>query len=330
MGATSPEKAWYFAEGYTGAGFDMWICVLNPGDSDANLTFNFQTQEEGPIERTGYAVAAHSRGSFRINDVLGPNYQTSLELVSDQPVVAERPMYFDYTGTNDWHWKGGHCVMGTPSLSQQYYFAEGTTRGGFEEWLTLQNPNQEAITIEAIYQLGEGQGDPVPKSYDVPAGTRQTILVPVEVGDGKDVSVYLSSDSQFLAERPMYFDYSYVDLQAQGGHCVIGATAGASEWFLAEGYTGDGFNQWICLQNAGAEDATVLITYYTQEKGALDPKEVSVPAGTRRTVMVNDHAGAGYQLSCGLSSDEPVVVERPMYFEFRGWTGGHDVVGYAP
>ncbi len=31
-----------------------------------------------------------------------------------------------------------------------------------------------------------------------------------------------------------------------------------------------------------------------------------------------------------MTSDQPVIVERPMYFNFIGLTGGHDVVGYTP
>ncbi|MDY6796627.1 MAG: hypothetical protein SWK76_15310 [Actinomycetota bacterium] len=325
VGANSTSKQWYFAEGYTGSGFSEWICVLNPGDFPANLTFDFQTQEEGLVQRTRYAVPAHSRGSFKVNDVLGSDYQTSLKLSSDQPVVAERPMYFSYA--HNVSAQGGHCVMGAPELADEYYFAEGTTRPSFDEWLTIQNPGAGPIEVQATYQLVEG--DPVPKTYEVGAGARRTVYVPGEIGVDKDVSVHLTSESSFLAERPMYFNYSYADLSSDGGHCVIGATSASTDWFLAEGFTGEGFNQWICLQNAGEEDAMVTVTYYTQEAGALPPREMAVPAGTRQTIMVNGDAGAGYQLSCGLSSTKPIVVERPMYFICGGCPGGHDVVGYA-
>ncbi len=55
-----------------------------------------------------------------------------------------------------------------------------------------------------------------------------------------------------------------------------------------------------------------------------------MPAGARQTVFVNDDAGSGYQLSARLevTAGPDIVVERPMYFNFRGWTGGHDVVGF--
>ena len=96
MAADAPAGNWYFAEGYTGPGFDTWICVLNPGDRPAGLTFRFQTQEAGEMVRDGLEVGAHSRRTFKANELLGPDYQFSLALSSDKPVVAERPVYFDY------------------------------------------------------------------------------------------------------------------------------------------------------------------------------------------------------------------------------------------
>jgi hypothetical protein len=166
-----------------------------------------------------------------------------------------------------------------------------------------------------------------------------------EVEAEKDVSVRLSSESDFLAERPVYFDYQGPDkdLHWTGGHCVPGAPAAGDEWLFAEGYTGEGFHEWLCLQNPGTADAVVEITYLKQEEGldviylgqALSEPPVStvtVPAGNRVTVFVNRDAGEGCQLSVRLrvTAGGGIVAERPMYFDFRGLTGGHDVVGYTP
>ncbi len=158
MAADEPAAAWYFAEGYTGPGFDTWVCVLNPGDQPARLTFRFQTQEAGEVVRDGLEVGARSRRTFKANELLGPDYQFSLALTSDRPVVAERPVYFDYSGMAARDWDGGHCVMGANAPGKEFYFAEGTTRSEFEEWLTLQNPNPTPIEVTAEYHFAPGQG----------------------------------------------------------------------------------------------------------------------------------------------------------------------------
>ena len=132
----------------------------------------------------------------------------------------------------------------------------------------------------------------------------------------------------------MYFRYLAYGADYNGGHCVIGATQTAGEWLFAEGYTGPGFQEWICLQNPGAVEARVEITYLTQERGALTPRTETVPAGTRVTLRVNDHAGSDLQVSARVrvtSQAGGIVAERPMYFLYNGvWDGGHDVVGYVP
>jgi hypothetical protein len=238
-------------------------------------------------------------------------------------------MYFDYSGTGGWGWTGGHCVMGTPALDYQFFFAEGTTIAGFEEWLTLQNPNDFEITMNAAYLLRTST--PVITQHKVPASSRATIYIPDVVGMDQDVSIYLSCNYQFLAERPMYFSYSGMGGWGwTGGHCVIGAGEPETEWFFAEGYTGPNFEEWLCIQNPGGTDAHVTITYYP-EGGAPITTNHTVRFGTRYTVYVNQDAGPDLNICTKLESDQPIIVERPMYFNFWGvWDGGHDVVGFTP
>ncbi|MDY6796938.1 MAG: IPT/TIG domain-containing protein [Actinomycetota bacterium] len=321
---------WFFAEGYTGPGFEEWICVLNPNLDPANLTFHFLTQEEGEVIRTE-SVAGLSRGSFNVNELLGANYQCSLVLESDQLVLAERPMYFDYTGFGNHHWQGGHCVMGEILPYTEYYFAEGTTRGGFDEWITLVNPLSEAVTVNATYQLGSGQGDPVRKNYVLPPESRYTVYVPDEVGAEKDVSLKLASSDYFLAERPMYFRFQGYGVDARGGHCVLGAASLAEEWVFAEGYTGGGFQEWLCLQNPGDEESVVEV-WYLVEDGSKQAMTYKVPARSRKTLRINEEIGDGKNVSCHVKvvSGPPIMAERPMYFNYFAGEGGHDVSGYSP
>jgi len=71
MGATSLSNTWFFVEGFTGPGFEEWICILNPWDDFDDLTFRFQTQEAGWIVNDQWVLGPHSRGSCLVNQFLG-------------------------------------------------------------------------------------------------------------------------------------------------------------------------------------------------------------------------------------------------------------------
>jgi streptogramin lyase len=331
IGASSPRTDWYFAEGTTLPGFDEYVTVLNPGSKAANLGFHYMVEGHGEVPMTE-TVKPHSRATFSTRQQIGSNLNASLYLSSDQLVVAERPMYFNYMGLAQNNWTGGHDVVGTNSPAKSWYLAEGTTRPGFEEWLCLQNPNPAPIKVNATYQLGVGQGSPIAKSYTIPANQRLTVSVNQQIGTGKDDSVYLSSGSSFIAERPMYFNYQSV---WTGGHDVLGANGPAKTWLFAEGTTRSNFNEWLCLQNPQGTAAHATITYYP-ESGSPVVKKWTVAGNSRLTVNVNTDAGANLDISAAVTSDQPIIVERPMYFNYNsgwtggGWTGGHDVVGFVP
>ncbi|MBU1944835.1 MAG: hypothetical protein KKE36_14315 [Actinobacteria bacterium] len=325
IGADSPATDWYFAEGTTRPGFDEYVTVLNPQAAEASLTLDYMVEGEGVVS-VGGTVGAHSRATFKTVDQVGPDRDVALHLSSDTPVVAERPMYFDYRWDAGYGWDGGHDVLGANAPGPDWYFAEGTTRDGFEEYLCLQNPGAAPVSVEATYYPGPGQGDPVVRDYDIPAGERLTVPVNTELGSGIDASVWLHSPDDFVAERPMYFDYHGA---WEGGHDVMGADGAATEWIFAEGYTGAGFEEWLCMQNSGDHDATAQVTYYPESGGPI-ARSHQVPARSRVTVDVNHDAGAGLAISARVQSDHGLIVERPMYFDYGGWTGGHDVVGYVP
>ncbi|MCG2796815.1 MAG: FG-GAP-like repeat-containing protein [Actinomycetia bacterium] len=320
IGATATSNRWYFAEGTTLPGFEEYITVQNPQDTTANLTFTYMPEGQNNISFTE-TVGGNRRATFRASDHVGAGRNISLLVESDEFVVAERIMYFNYHGM----WSGGHCVVGSTSPAKEWYFAEGTTREGFDEWLCIQNPNTEPMTVNALFTLGEGQGDAVARSYSIPDRRRLTLSVNDVVGPGKDVSVKLTSDYAFIAERPMYFNYGG---KWPGGHDVLGANMLKTTWMFAEGYTGPGFEEWLCIQNPHGTAATINITYLPESGDPVTRSHLVAP-GSRHTVNVNSDAGAGLSISATVTSDLSVVCERAMYFNYGDmWPGGHCVVGF--
>ncbi|MHB8896638.1 MAG: hypothetical protein ACYC99_15875, partial [Candidatus Geothermincolia bacterium] len=46
-GARAPRNDWFFAEGYTGPGFDTWILLFNPNDAPIEAGVYFDTGAGG-------------------------------------------------------------------------------------------------------------------------------------------------------------------------------------------------------------------------------------------------------------------------------------------
>ncbi len=323
IGATSPQTTHYFAEGYTGAGsFDEWLCLMNPNTSPttAHITYMFS---DGTTQAQDVPIGATSRSTVKVNDQVGADRDVSVQIASDGPIVAERPMYFNYSG----QWTGGHDVIGASAPGSSFYFAEGYTGAGFfDEWLCLMNPNPSATTAHITYMFADG----TTRKQDVTIGatSRSTVKVNDQVGADRDVSVQITSDDPIVAERPMYFAYQGA---WTGGHDVIGAGSPQTIFYFAEGYTGAGsFDEYLCLMNSGANATTAHITYMFSD-GTTQNQDVLIGATSRATVNVNGQVGADRDVSVKITSDAPIVAERPMYFNYSGqWTGGHDVVGYTP
>ncbi len=94
---------------------------------------------------------------------------------------------------------------------------------------------------------------------------------------GQDVSMRIHSSQGIIAERPMYFNYQGA---WTGGHDVVGATAPQRQWLFAEGYTGDGFDEWLCLQNPN--DATVDRHRHLHLRRRLRAHEQELHAGSQQ------------------------------------------------
>jgi len=312
---TPPASTYYFAEGTTRSGFDEWLCIQNSGEEQANVTITYMLETGENVEQA-FPVPAHTRTTVNVNAAVGPERDVSARVSADKFIACERPMYFDYHG-----WTGGHCVMGARNTSRLWYFAEGTTRGGFDEYLTLQNPSDEAANVNITYVLGDGTT--VAGGINIGPRSRATVNVNTAIGPERDVSLVVRSDTAIVAERPMYFDYRGLT----GGHCEVGSTSLANRWYFAEGTTRSGFDTYICLQNPYNTDAVASLTFILED-GSTVVQPMLVPATSRQTLRVNDAIGSGRDVSTVVESDGLLLAERPMYFLYSGaWTGGHVVTG---
>jgi hypothetical protein len=122
--------------------------------------------------------------------------------------------------------------------------------------------------------------------------------------------------------------YSRSDRPFAAGHAGAGLTAPAATWILAEGATGF-FNTYVLISNPGSAPATVTVSYLVEGHPAPLERTYTVAASSRRTIDVAGEGGplAAASMAITVSSTQPVVVERAMWWPAAGWEEAHLVAG---
>jgi flagellar hook assembly protein FlgD len=305
IGVSQPSKTWYLAEGYTAQGWDEYVLIQNPGDSQAGITAQFMTPGAGNVTKQ-YSVGPHSRFTIHVNDVV-PAQSVSTQIDSSVPVVVERAQYLN-------NMTAGTCSIGACSPSSTWYLAEGYTDQGFEEYVLVQNPQSTTNNITVTFM--ESTGKNTTKQYALPARSRFTIGVD-DILPASEVSVKVRSQNPVLVERAMYWN------NRSDGHDSIGTPTPDSTWYLPEGYTDQGFETWVLIQNPGDSARKVDVTFM-EKSGKNTTKTYQVPPRSRFTVSMDNILPAS-EASTRVSADGPVIVERAVYFNNR--SGGTDSIG---
>ena len=298
--------------------FDEYLLLSNPGDEAAAVDVEYLLNGREPVSRR-YYVAPRGRATVSVDDLL-PYEEVSMQATSDRGIVAERAMYYNFIGS----YPGGDASIGAPRPAGSWFLAEGYTGPGFHTWLLMSNPSGLTAQVRVTYLREEGAA--LEMDYDLPPRSRSTVYVNGVPGIGS-TGVSMRAESRngvgFVAERAMYFDF----YGRKGGSGGVGIQEASTRWFLAEGYTGPGFDTWILLANPGEEEARLQLDLLPEEGESIS-KPLAVPPRSRRTVHLNAEAPPGNISTRVVSTnDVPVVAERAMYFDYRGRKGGHASAG---
>jgi hypothetical protein len=358
IGATAPAQSYYFPMVDTrrqGRTYYTYLTLLNPNaHKKTTATLTYYTGTCGPAWQatcpTRKIEVAPQRRSTVSPEMLPPDQQMSVSVHSDVPIIVERTLYVkDTIPQAGGVITGAASEIGATSPATQWRFAEGTTGPSFQEELMLANFGAVDTTahIRLEYDNGHsqmlnvnvpGQGQmlfDVNQASSQPTGTCDTYLCQTSPA----AAIEVMADGPIVVERLMYF---HKDKHISGISTTLGEAGPATTktYAFAEGFTGNGFEEFLTLHNPTAQDETVAITFFVDTY--ILHRQVIVQAHNRQTLDINALAVPVVRGHLNLGSDSYAVAmtvqvqdggqllaERSMYFDYHGAQGGSVMIGYT-
>lgn len=295
------------AAGYTPV---MWD--LDSGDS-RGMDFSVP-------DRIGYMVNAARDGNILLFHFGGKH---TYELVTGVVRGLQQRGFCFVTVSELYGWKnivrGGDSGPGVAEPSRRFYFAEGTTRPGFQEWILVFNPHRREVEIKLSFYAS---GEVLTREYSLPAQRRLSLNVNREFPGEEDVSVILEASEEVVAERTVFFNRGH---GYSGGFIAPGEKEPRSRFYFPDGTAQEGFEEYLALFNPGPLEAAVELEMHGKEESRVE--RAKVPPQHRITVGLKDLAPAK-EYSLEVKSSVPVVAERSRYFVYNHVvTGGSGIVG---
>jgi lysophospholipase L1-like esterase len=231
---TAPSTTWLFAEGVCGGDanfrWQTFLLLANPGTTDAMATITFFRDQGGPVQKD-VVVRAGRRLTLSLNDLpfgtaeipLLANASFSIRVASNQPVLAERAVYWSSSGIT---FVEGHNSPGVTAEATKWAFADGiegvVQPGGpsHDSFFLIANANAQPLTVRATFVREDGHGVVVERT--VQPQSRATILTAGQpaLSHQRFAAFIESIDATplpFVAERATYWGGGYF-----GGHGAPG------------------------------------------------------------------------------------------------------------
>ena len=212
-GVPAPAAKWFLAEGATGALFDLYVLIANPGPADAAVKASYLLPDGSVIERT-YPVAANSRATVWVNGedprLAFTSVSTTVESTNQVPIVVERAMWWPRG-----NWSEAHASSGTTDAGTAWALAEGEQGGanGIDTYILVANTSTFAGTVRVTLLMEDGSAPWV--TLSMPPTSRTTLNAAAAFGslvEGRRFGAIVESlptdgrTAAIVVERAMYWN----------------------------------------------------------------------------------------------------------------------------
>ena len=224
-GVTAPATRWFLAEGATGAFFDLFILLANPGTEAAEIDVDYLLPN-GTTHRKHYRVPAQSRFTIWVDDEQLPAGSGQKPLASvavsstvtssnGVPIIVERTMWWPGPQVATPFWTEAHNSAGATETGTRWALAEGVVGAeqATQTFVLIANTSPAAGGVRVTLCFDDLELDAnrvVSRTYSVPANSRTTVDVGADFPlaqhrrFGTIVESLGATPAQIVVERAMY------------------------------------------------------------------------------------------------------------------------------
>lgn len=296
------------------AGQEDYLLLTNPHGQATTVNMAF-SNAIGAQATQSIVMPANSRATPFVSAFPGQYQAVSISTTNPMlPIWAEHANYWNNR-------EAGRAAQGASERSDTWYFAEGTSGGGWIEHISAYNPST-TDTVVVTWTYLHDSTPPVSTSRVLPP--RAVLRLPtadvggVQIGHGTIVSgvwsggAFNNQPAPITAERTISWGNS---IEGHGGK---GVAFPSPQWHFAEGANNPAWATYIALMNPNTRAVTARVRY-------LLPSGftgwTSYPIGAQRRISFQAGASDTFGIEIRTDGEIPIAAERAMYTG-AGWTVG--------
>ena len=310
------SAAWYCSEGTSTSRGRSPETVIIGNLARHPISVELTVMAGGPTKTRAFTIDTLAQRRIKVADVLqSPEPGVVVEVFGGQAVVEHEVEANADIAV-------GPCAR---QASSTWYFADGSTDRGTQNWLALFNPFGDDAIVDVRFVTGTGvQAPGGTQALVVPRRSRVSVPVHDLVRRQPEVGIeVIARTGRVVAEQSQRFDGT----DSRAGVAVsLGVTGGAPRWRLPSGNAEAGATQSVSIANFGrrATQVEVKVVGGGGAGGQPDPVEVPADGVVRVDLAKRVSAGSTYAVDVRSAHGAPIVVEA-----FGAWATPSPVVGVA-
>lgn len=315
--ATQPSAQWYFANGTTERGAELWLLLFNPFGDDAIVDISFFTDEgrQEPEGLRGFEVPRRSSVAVKVHEQV--RRQHLVATVVDARVgrvVAEQSQLF----LTDSGRTGITRSLGAVEPSLEWWFASGYRMRGGARSIGIANPGDLDTEVD-IQVVADGDAIIEPVTVALPSQSATSVVLGACGGEAASPCVRVPSELGYSVVVSAVGDLPVVaesietwtdEDEFTGATSLIGSREPARQWVFGRSRIRNERGGTLVVLNSGSEPVEVSVSVVLPG-GAVEPSDaqgVEIAPGDRWAVRTDDLTTEDAGLV--VTATGPVMAER--------------------